>query len=125
MIASMLLHPLFFADAVRLGCDPARARLTRDVRAFCDETSAVLVLDEVTPDLRITHGGAVQAFGAVPDLVLLGKAIRGDLECLRRRGQELGSSATRRSRIPSGAPPASNRGSTQRSSSHTTSKGKL
>lgn len=49
------------------------------LRALCDDTGTVLVLDEVITGFRIARGGAVERYAVEPDLVLLAKAIAGGL----------------------------------------------
>lgn len=47
------------------------------LRELCDATDTVLVFDEVITGFRIAHGGAVERYGVVPDLVVLAKALAG------------------------------------------------
>ncbi len=45
------------------------------LRRLCDEHEAVLVFDEVKTGFRLGLGGAVEAFGVVPDLATYAKAM--------------------------------------------------
>ena len=52
--------------------DPAFAR---DVRAYCDEIGAALILDDVRAGFRLHHGGSWEPLGVHPDLTPWSKAI--------------------------------------------------
>lgn len=47
------------------------------LRELCDETGTILIFDEVITGFRVAYGGAVEALGVTPDMVVLGKAIAG------------------------------------------------
>lgn len=47
------------------------------LRKLCEETGALLVFDEVVTGFRLSLGGAQEAFGVIPDLTVLGKALGG------------------------------------------------
>ena len=49
------------------------------LRAACDRTGALLILDEVITGFRIAYGGAQERFGVRADLTCLGKIIGGGL----------------------------------------------
>jgi glutamate-1-semialdehyde 2,1-aminomutase len=49
------------------------------LRAACDRTGALLILDEVITGFRIAYGGAQQRFGVRADITCLGKVIGGGL----------------------------------------------
>lgn len=49
------------------------------LRAACDRTGALLILDEVITGLRVARGGAQELFGIRADLTCLGKIIGGGL----------------------------------------------
>ena len=51
----------------------------RGLRAACDLTGALLILDEVITGFRIAYGGAQARFGVGADLTCLGKIIGGGL----------------------------------------------
>ena len=74
-IAAVLLEPVLCNSGV---IEPENGFLEL-LRELCDETSTVLVFDEVITGFRIARGGAVERYGVHPDLVTLGKAIGGGL----------------------------------------------
>lgn len=47
----------------------------QDVRRFCTEYGALLILDEVVTGLRFGLGGAAEHLGIEPDIVCMGKAL--------------------------------------------------
>ncbi len=49
------------------------------LRAACDRTGALLILDEVITGFRIAYGGAQERFGVRADITCLGKIIGGGL----------------------------------------------
>jgi glutamate-1-semialdehyde 2,1-aminomutase len=51
------------------------------LKDICHENGAYLVFDEVKTGATVAYGGAVEAFGVVPDVVCLAKAIGGGLPC--------------------------------------------
>jgi glutamate-1-semialdehyde 2,1-aminomutase len=57
---------------------PADGYLAR-LRAACDRTGALLILDEVITGFRIARGGAQERYGVRADLTCLGKIIGGGL----------------------------------------------
>ncbi|MEU0495078.1 aminotransferase class III-fold pyridoxal phosphate-dependent enzyme [Mycobacterium sp. NPDC006124] len=72
-VAAVIVSP-FRHDA---GFDQELADPTfaRDVRAYCDEIGAALILDDVRAGFRLNHGGSWDAFGVYPDLTPWSKAI--------------------------------------------------
>jgi glutamate-1-semialdehyde 2,1-aminomutase len=46
---------------------------------LCDESSALLVFDEVITGFRVARGGAQERYGVLPDLTVLGKIVGGGL----------------------------------------------
>ncbi|CAN5608689.1 glutamate-1-semialdehyde 2,1-aminomutase [soil metagenome] len=72
--AAVLLEPMMGAA----GCIPAEPGFLRAVRAACDRTGALLVLDEVMTS-RMSIGGAQQRFAVEADLTTLGKYIAGGM----------------------------------------------
>jgi len=72
-VAAVIVSP-FRHDA---GFDQELADPTfaRDVRAFCDEIGAALILDDVRAGFRLNHGGSWDALGVYPDLTPWSKAI--------------------------------------------------
>jgi glutamate-1-semialdehyde 2,1-aminomutase len=49
------------------------------LRALCDRTGALLILDEVMTGFRVARGGAQARYGVRPDLTCLGKVVGGGL----------------------------------------------
>jgi len=45
------------------------------LRRICDESKALLILDEVVTGLRFGLGGAASLYNAMPDLIVMGKAL--------------------------------------------------
>jgi glutamate-1-semialdehyde 2,1-aminomutase len=52
-----------------------------ELKEICHANGALLAFDEVKTGCTLAWGGAVEAFGVVPDLVCLAKAIGGGLPC--------------------------------------------
>jgi glutamate-1-semialdehyde 2,1-aminomutase len=52
-----------------------------ELKEICHANGALLAFDEVKTGCTIAWGGAVEAFGVVPDLICLAKAIGGGLPC--------------------------------------------
>ncbi|HEV3188348.1 MAG TPA: aspartate aminotransferase family protein [Acidimicrobiales bacterium] len=74
-IAAVLVEPVLCNSGV-IAPEPG---FLEGLRELCDETSTVLVFDEVITGFRVAYGGAVERFNVQPDLVVLGKAIAGGL----------------------------------------------
>jgi glutamate-1-semialdehyde 2,1-aminomutase len=74
-IGAVLVEPVLCNSGV---IAPEHGFLER-LREICDETSTVLIFDEVITGFRVAYGGAIERFGVNPDLVVLGKAIAGGL----------------------------------------------
>lgn len=74
-IAAVVLEPVLCNSGV---IEPPPGYLAA-VRELCDETGTILIFDEVITGFRIAFGGAVEKYGVVPDLCVLGKAIAGGL----------------------------------------------
>src|SRR5204863_4627165 len=49
------------------------------LRELATETGALLVFDEVITGFRVSHGGAQELCGVLPDLTVMGKVIGGGL----------------------------------------------
>jgi glutamate-1-semialdehyde 2,1-aminomutase len=62
-----------------MGLVPAAPGFLELLRSICDRTGSLLVLDEVITGFRVARGGAQQALGVLPDLVVLGKVLGGGL----------------------------------------------
>jgi glutamate-1-semialdehyde 2,1-aminomutase len=74
-IAAVLVEPVLCNSGV-IAPEPGFLERLHEV---CDETSTVLIFDEVITGFRVAYGGAVERFHVQPDLVVLGKAIAGGL----------------------------------------------
>ena len=62
-----------------MGCVPPEAGYLEQVAALCQETGALLVVDEVMTGFRLARGGACERLGIAADLVTLGKVVGGGL----------------------------------------------
>src|SRR4029077_1893983 len=51
------------------------------LKDICHRHGALLAFDEVKTGFTVARGGAVEAFGVVPDLVCLAKALGAGLPC--------------------------------------------
>ncbi|MEZ5361481.1 MAG: aspartate aminotransferase family protein [Bryobacterales bacterium] len=72
-IAAVILEPVLCNS----GCLMPREGYLESVAKLAREAGALLIFDEVITGLRMAPGGAQQAFGVVPDLATLGKALGG------------------------------------------------
>lgn len=72
-IAAVVMEPVLCNS----GCLRPRYGYLEAVRAICDRAGALLIFDEVITGFRIRLGGAQEAFGVVPDIATLGKALGG------------------------------------------------
>ena len=72
-IAAVVMEPVLCNS----GCLLPRDGYLRAVRDICDRAGALLIFDEVITGFRMGLGGAQQAFGVVPDIATLGKALGG------------------------------------------------
>jgi len=73
--AAMILEPV----AGNMGVVPPAPGYLDGLRAACDRTGALLILDEVITGFRVARGGAQELFGITADLTCLGKIIGGGL----------------------------------------------
>jgi glutamate-1-semialdehyde 2,1-aminomutase len=76
-IAGMIIEPAMMNCGVIL---PDEGYL-QGLKDLCHEHGAYLAFDEVKTGATLAYGGAVEAFGVVPDIVCLAKAIGGGLPC--------------------------------------------
>lgn len=60
----------------RIPLDPA---VVREMRAACDESGTLLVIDEVVTGFRVAPGGMQSLIGVRPDLSIFGKVMAGGL----------------------------------------------
>ena len=73
--AALIIEPV----AGNMGVVPPAPGYLEGLRAACDRTGALLVLDEVITGFRVAYGGAQERFGVRADLTCLGKVIGGGL----------------------------------------------
>jgi glutamate-1-semialdehyde 2,1-aminomutase len=76
-IAGMIVEPAMTNCGLVLP-DPG---YLAELKEICHANGALFAFDEVKTGCTLSWGGAVQAFGVVPDLVCLAKAIGGGLPC--------------------------------------------
>jgi glutamate-1-semialdehyde 2,1-aminomutase len=76
-IAGMIVEPAMMNCGVILP-EPGYLQGLKDI---CHENGAYLAYDEVKTGATLAYGGAVEAFGVVPDIVCLAKAIGGGTPC--------------------------------------------
>jgi glutamate-1-semialdehyde 2,1-aminomutase len=76
-IAGMIVEPVMTNCGVVLP-DPGYLESLKDT---CHKYGALFAYDEVKTGFTVAWGGAVEAFGVVPDLVCLAKALGGGLPC--------------------------------------------
>ncbi len=73
--AAIIIEPI----AGNMGVVPPAPGYLEGLRAACDRTGALLILDEVITGFRVARGGAQELFGVRADLTVLGKIIGGGL----------------------------------------------
>jgi glutamate-1-semialdehyde 2,1-aminomutase len=76
-IAGMIVEPVMSNCGVVLP-DPGYLAALKDL---CHKEGAYFAFDEVKTGFTVAWGGAVEAFGVVPDFVCLAKALGGGLPC--------------------------------------------
>jgi glutamate-1-semialdehyde 2,1-aminomutase len=76
-IAGMIVEPAMTNCGLVLP-DPG---YLEELKEICHANGALFAFDEVKTGCTLAWGGAVEAFGVVPDLVCLAKAIGGGLPC--------------------------------------------
>jgi glutamate-1-semialdehyde 2,1-aminomutase len=76
-VAGMIVEPAMMNAGVILP-EPGYLQALADL---CHEFGAHLAFDEVKTGVTLARGGAVEAFGVVPDIVCLAKAIGGGTPC--------------------------------------------
>ncbi|MFT7530179.1 MAG: glutamate-1-semialdehyde 2,1-aminomutase [Gammaproteobacteria bacterium] len=74
-IAAVIVEPV----AGNMNCVPPEPGFLEGLRKACDESGAVLILDEVMTGFRVGHKGAAGRFGIRADLLTLGKIIGGGM----------------------------------------------
>jgi glutamate-1-semialdehyde 2,1-aminomutase len=76
-VAGMFVEPAMMNCGVIL----PQAGYLQGLKDLCHEYGAYLAFDEVKTGATVAYGGAIEAFGVVPDLVCLAKAIGGGTPC--------------------------------------------
>jgi glutamate-1-semialdehyde 2,1-aminomutase len=76
-VAGMIVEPAMMNCGVILP-EPGYLQGLKDL---CHEHGAYLIFDEVKTGATLAYGGAVEAFGVVPDVICLAKAIGGGTPC--------------------------------------------
>jgi glutamate-1-semialdehyde 2,1-aminomutase len=76
-VAGLIIEPAMMNCGVILP-EPGYLQGLKDL---CHEHGAYLAFDEVKTGATLAYGGAVEAFGVVPDIVCLAKAIGGGTPC--------------------------------------------
>ena len=74
-LAAIIVEPV----AGNMGVVPPADGFLAALRALCDASGALLVLDEVITGFRVARGGAQERYGVMPDLTILGKIVGGGL----------------------------------------------
>lgn len=62
-----------------MGVVPPEPGFLKGLRSVTRKHGSLLIFDEVMTGFRVNHGGAVAAYGVLPDLVTLGKVVGGGL----------------------------------------------
>jgi glutamate-1-semialdehyde 2,1-aminomutase len=74
-VACVIVEPV----AGNMNCVPPVEGFLQTLRACCDESSSLLIFDEVMTGFRVGLGGAQERYDIVPDLTTLGKVIGGGM----------------------------------------------
>jgi glutamate-1-semialdehyde 2,1-aminomutase len=74
-VAAIIVEPV----AGNMGCIPPQPGFLEGLRAICDESGALLILDEVMTGFRVSYGGAQELYKIKPDITTLGKIIGGGM----------------------------------------------
>jgi len=74
-IACIIVEPV----AGNMNCIPPQDGFLQGLREICDQSSAVLIFDEVMTGFRVSLGGAQEYYDVKPDLTTLGKVVGGGL----------------------------------------------
>jgi glutamate-1-semialdehyde 2,1-aminomutase len=73
--AALLAEPV----PANMGVIPPQEGFLEQLRALCDSSGALLVLDEVITGFRVARGGAQELLGVAADITILGKVLGGGL----------------------------------------------
>ncbi|MDP2559597.1 glutamate-1-semialdehyde 2,1-aminomutase [Psychrobium sp. 1_MG-2023] len=74
-IACIIVEPV----AGNMNCIPPQDNFLQKLRQVCDESGALLIIDEVMTGFRVALGGAQAYYDVVPDLTTLGKVLGGGM----------------------------------------------
>jgi len=74
-IACIIVEPV----AGNMNCIPPAEGFLQTLREVCDQSGALLILDEVMTGFRVALGGAQSVYDIKPDLTTLGKIIGGGM----------------------------------------------
>jgi len=74
-VACVIVEPV----AGNMNCVPPVDGFLQTLRTCCDESSSLLIFDEVMTGFRVGLGGAQERYDIVPDLTTLGKVIGGGM----------------------------------------------
>lgn len=74
-VAAVIVEPV----AANMGVVPPAPGYLEGLRSATRSAGALLVFDEVITGFRVARGGAVERYGVIPDLTVLGKIIGGGL----------------------------------------------
>ncbi|HET7437567.1 MAG TPA: glutamate-1-semialdehyde 2,1-aminomutase [Thermoanaerobaculia bacterium] len=74
-LAAIIVEPV----AGNMGCIPPQPGFLEGLRAICDESGALLILDEVMTGFRVAYSGAQSLYNIKPDITTLGKIIGGGM----------------------------------------------
>ncbi|MGN0977620.1 MAG: glutamate-1-semialdehyde 2,1-aminomutase [Faecousia sp.] len=74
-VAAVIVEPV----AANMGVVPPQPGFLQGLRKLCDESGALLILDEVITGFRLAPGGAQEYYGVRADLVTYGKIIGGGM----------------------------------------------
>lgn len=74
-VAAIIAEPV----AANMGVVPPQPGFLQGLRSLCDQSGALLILDEVITGFRLAPGGAQAYFGVQADLVTYGKIIGGGM----------------------------------------------
>ena len=74
-LAAIIVEPV----SGNMGCIPPKEGFLKGLRSICDESGALLILDEVMTGFRVAYGGAQALYDVKPDITTLGKIIGGGM----------------------------------------------
>jgi glutamate-1-semialdehyde 2,1-aminomutase len=72
-VACIMIEPVLGAG----GGIPAEKEFLKGLRELCDESSTLLIFDEVITGFRLAPGGGQEYYGVTPDITVFGKILGG------------------------------------------------